>query len=599
MQRAIFIGAALVVAVLHLTSIPRTIWEYDESLFCMAVENYDPHNHFPPPPGYPLYIGTAKLLAPLFGNVPFRTLLALSAFTAVAGFVLLALAFRALTGSTRAGALGAFLFYTSPAMLLHAALPQSDSGALALLALSIWLCARCMSDGADTKWIAFAALACAVTVGWRPQFSIAVVPLFLTAVLLLRTWRERAIAVQWFAIACAAWLIGLVTAAGGAEMFWKWMSGQAAYFAQHDADISRTGRSTAQIVLRFLAHPWGPKWLAGPVLALAAVGCIDAVRRRLRIVLPVAVMTAVYYAFALRMMDPADGVRYALPAVLGVALFAAVGVDFLRRATKDVFVDWAVLALYAFGAYAYTGPLLRQRVRTDAPPYAAIQHLRRVAPRNAVILYDMPLKPHAQYLLRGFTRLKVDEGLLRFGHRTDIPIYELTDSATEAAEGKVFRWETPDAYTKLTRGHYGAVSVVPLPVTQRFLALQGISPPERTRTGSWRWIGARGVIALPDLGARAVRLTFEVPADYPMPANRATVAVDGGEAKTFEVAPRKKTIVELTLPPGRATLRVTPEKTFVPANVPGRLSRDRRTLSVMLTGVEQLGPAASARRPAA
>lgn len=597
MQRAIFLGAAIVVALLHLTSIPRTIWEYDESLFCMAVENYDPLNHFPPPPGYPIYIAVAKLAAPLFGYVPFRTLTGLSAFTAIAGFILLGFAFRKLIGDMRAGALGAFLFYTSPAMLLHATLPQSDSGALALLAASIWLCAKCLTEDVDTKWIAFAALACAITVGWRLQFAIAVVPLFAVTVLLLRSWRERFIAVQWFAIACAAWLIALIAATGSIEMFWKWMSGQAAYFAQHDADISRTGRSTAQIVLRFVSHPWGPKWLALPVLALAALGLFDAAKRRLRVALPVIAMSAVYFAFALAMMDPADGVRYALPALPGVAFLAALGIAFLRRVTKDVFVDWAVLALYAFGAYAYTGPLLRQRTQSDAPPFAAIEYLRGVAPRNAVILYDLPLKPHSQYLLRGFTRLKVDEGLLRFGHRTDVPLYELTDSATQAPDGKVFRWNTPDAYTKLTRGHYGAASVVPLPVTQRFLALEGISPPERTRTGSWRWVGARGIISLPDLGARSVRLTFEVPLDYPLASNRATIAADGGQSVVAEVTKGKQTVVDVALPPGRATLRITPAQTFVPANVPGRLSRDRRTLSIMLTGLEQ--QAARAAAPAA
>jgi hypothetical protein len=597
-QKVILAGAFLIVAALHLTSIPQTIWEYDESLFCMGVENYDPLNHFPPPPGYPIYMGVAKLVAPLAGFVPFRALVALSVFTAIAGFLLLILAFRLLTGSTRAGVLGAFLFYVSPTMLMHATLPQSDSGALALLALSMWLCARSIQEEADQKWLAFAALACAVTIGWRLQFAIAVVPLFLVTVLLLRTWRARFLAVQWFAIACAAWMIALIAACGGVDGFWLMMSGQAQYFAAHDADLSRTGRSTVQIVLRFISHPWGPKWLAAPLLALAALGLVDAVRRRTRVVLPVFVMSAVYLAFALAMMDPADGVRYALPALPGVALFAAIGIDFLRRLSREVVADWALVALYAFGAYAYTGPLLRQRASEPSPPYAAIQYLRSVAPRNAVILYDLPLKPHAQYLLRGYTRLRVDEGLLQYGHVTDRPLYELTDSATEAPEGKVFRWNTPDAYTKLTRGHYGAASVVPLPVTQRFRVLGGISPPERTRTGSWRWIGARGVISLPDLGARSVRLTLEVPNDYPLPSNRVRIDVTGGASVSGIVAPRGKTVIDVPLPPGRAELTITPEKTFVPAQVPGRLSRDRRTLSVMLTGLEQISPASGSRSAA-
>ncbi|HYC92076.1 MAG TPA: hypothetical protein VEO54_22880 [Thermoanaerobaculia bacterium] len=608
MQRVIFAGAVIVIALLHLSALPKTIWEYDESLFCMGVENYDPLNHFPPPPGYPIYMGVAKLVAPLAGYVPFRALVALSAFTAIAGFVLLAFGFRQLTGSTRAGALGAFLFYASPTMLLHATLPQSDSGALALLGLSMWLCALNVArasaredDGraeARPTLLAFMGVACAATIGWRLQFAIAVVPLFLTTTLLLRSWRERFVAVQWFAIACAVWLIALITACGGVDGFWKMMSGQAAYFAAHDADISRTGRSAAQIALRFISHPWGPKWLAAPVLFLAVLGLVDAARRRLRVVLPVVVMSAVYFGFALAMMDPADGVRYALPALPGIALLAAIGIDFLRRLSREMLVDWALLALYAFGAYAYTGPLLRQRANEPSPPYAAIQYLRSVAPRNAVILYDLPLKPHAQYLLRGYTRLRVDEGLLRFGHRTDRPLYELTDSATEAPQGKVFRWQTPDAYTKLTRGHYGAASVVPLPVTQRFLALGGISPPERTRTGSWRWIGAKGIIALPELGARSVRLTLEVPGDYPLPLNRVRIDVTGGASVGGIVSPGKKTVLDVPLPPGRAQLTITPEQTFVPANVPGRLSRDRRTLSVMLTGLEQLNPASVPRSAA-
>jgi hypothetical protein len=598
-QRAILIAAFAVIALVHLTSIPRTIWEYDESLFCMAVESYDPLRHFPPPPGYPIYIGVAQLVAPLAGHVPFRALVALSAFTALAGFVLLAVAFRAITGSMRAGAAGAFLFYASPAMLLHATLPQSDSGALALLALSIWLCARCLREPVETRWIVLAALACAVTVGWRLQFAIAVVPLLLTTLLLLRSWRQRIIGTLCFGLVCAAWLAVLITATGGVVGFWTWMTGQAAYFAAHDADLSRTGRSAAQIALRFVAHPWGPKWLAGPMLALAVLGAIDVIRRRLRIVVPVLVMSALYFAFALVMMDPADGVRYALPALPGVALLAAFGIEVLRRAVRrEIAIELLLLALYGLGAYAYTGPLLRQRTSSPSPPWAAIQYLRSVAPRNAVILYDLPLMPHAQYLLRGYTRVRVDQGLARYGHRFDIPLYELTDSATHSPRGRVFRWETPDAYTKLTRGHYGAVSVVPVPLARRFQATAGISPPERARTRSWRWVGGRGTIVLPDLGARAVRLTFEVPDDYPIPANGVRVEVAGGASAIATVRPGTRTTLELPLPPGRAELTIIPQRTFVPANVPGRLSRDRRTLSVMLTGVEQVFAGEAAGRAA-
>lgn len=559
-----------------------TIWEYDENLFAKGVERYEPLKHFPPPPGSPVFIGAAKLVAPLFPGDAFRTLIAMNAFLTIAGFALLVLAFRAITGSTRAGVLGAALFYVMPAMLVHVTLALADAGALALLALALWLGAR-----RSPLWFG---IACAATVGWRPQFAIAVVPLLFVTVALMRTWRERLTAIGSFGVACLAWLVPLMAFTGGVLGFWKWLSGQAAYFAEHDADISRSGRTIAQIGMRFVAHPWGPKGLAAPVLLLAVLGLVSAARRRLWHVLPVVAMTAVYLAFAMWMMDPADGARYALPAHPGIALLAILGIESLRGVSR---AGWVLVSAFAIGAYLYAAPLLRQRTAGPSPPVAAIRYLRSVAPRNALILYDLPLKPHAQFLLRDFMCMRVDEGLLRFGNRVDRPIFELTDSAVNGPGGKVFRWDTPDAYSKLTRNHYGAVSVLPMPTERRFLAVRGIWPPERKGTESWRWLGAQAAIVLPDLGADRVRLTFATPVESPLASNRVKVLVNGSTRAEVEVRRGSASVVELPLPGGAARLELVAAQTFVPAEVPGRLNRDRRKLSVMLTGLEQVRTAAS------
>ena len=228
---------AVAVVVLHLTSLPITIWEYDENLFSLGVERFEPLKHFPPPPGYPLFMGAAKVVAPLFDGDAFRTLIALNVFATMVGFGLLALAFRAIANDTRIGILAAALFYVMPAMLVHVTLALSDAGALALLALALWL-------GAQRSAFWFGVV-CAAAVGWRPQFAIAVVPLLLTQLAFLRTWRERLTALGSFGIACLGWLVPLIVFTGGVENFWLWLSGQAVYFAQHDADISRSGRTLA------------------------------------------------------------------------------------------------------------------------------------------------------------------------------------------------------------------------------------------------------------------------------------------------------------------------------------------------------------------
>jgi hypothetical protein len=578
------IAAVTVLLALHLSSVPATLWEYDESLFAHGVERYEPLLHHPPPPGAPIYTAVGKLFAVFTGD-PFRALVAVSILGLVAGFVLLALAIRALTDDLLTGIAGSFLYYASPVMLIHGTLPQSDTGGLALLALSIWMCARAIRIP-ETVPILAMAVACAATVGWRPQFAIAVVPLFLTATLLLRGGRARFVALQAFGVACLLWLVPLVVATGGPEGFWKWLSSQAAYFAAHDADLSRSGQSLPFIALRFIAHPWGPKWLSFALLALALVGAAAVLVPRFRgtkralILLPVAVMTVVYLAFGIAMMDPADAPRYGLPAEMGVAIAAAIGLVFLREKSGNAPIEWLPLAAWAAGSYIYTAPVLRQRTASPSPPVAAIAHLRKTVPPNGVILVDLALRPHADYMLRNFRTMRIDAGITRYGLDATTPLFIFADG--EAPNGTTFRWQSSDAYRKLTRNHFGAASVIVVKPEERFRAESGIHAPERTPDGkAWQWIGERGVLRLPDIGARRVRLTFDLPRDYPFPDNRVHVERDGVRVATAKVPGT----VEVDAAP---RLTLVPDRSFVPAELPGTLNRDRRRLSVMLTRVEQL-----------
>lgn len=557
--------AALVTAALHLSSIPRTIWEYDECFFALGVERFQPLLHHPPPPGVPLYIAFAKLPA-LFMD-PFHALVATSVLATVVGFIAWSYAFREILG--RAGSpppIAAVLLYTCPALLISGVLPQSDAGALALFGLAALACAR-----GNPYAIA---IACAATVGWRPQFAIAVVPMFAVAVLQLRTCRDRIVAVATFGVGCLAWLVPLVIATGGPASYWKWMSGQAAYYAAHDANLSRSGHSFAQIALRFVAHPWGPKWLSIPLLALAAAGATFVLLRRNAKVIPLAAGAIVYLAFAVATMDPADAVRYMIPALPFVALLVAIA--FARVPVVGVIVAVA----YALGSYWYAMPVLRARATSSSPPFIAAQWIRANVPRNAIVLYDLPLRPHADFLLREWKRMRIDEGMATYGGRADVPMVLYADGERAEAEGVTFRWPDTDAYRKLTRQHYGAVSVVQLPPSQRFRVINGVFAPERTRDGqSWRWIGARGTIEIPDLGASRVRIVLRAPPEYPLEENRVRIG-------SQSVIVRRNSSAEIVVPFGRR-ITFTPERNFVPAKVSAK-NRDRRTLSVMLVRVEQM-----------
>ncbi len=568
--------ALVAIAALHYWSVPRSIWEFDESLFAAAVERYAPLLHHPPPPGYPLYIAFAKIVA-LFTPDAFTALLVTSIVALAAGMLAFVLAFSAITDSPTAIAATALL-YASPSMLISGTLPQSDTGAMALLALAIWGCVR----AADHSTVpALCALLCALCIGWRLQLSIAVVPMFLAAVVMMRSWRDRAVAVSVFGLVCLAWFVPLMMAAGGPESYWNWLSGQARYYAQHDADLSRSGHSPGLIALRFTAHPWGPKWLSLPLLGVALLGI-----RRNRRLIPLACGALVYLAFALATMDPADAVRYALPSLPFIALLAATALVRVAGAWPST----ALVALYAAGSFWYAFPVLHARATSLSPPAAAARWIRANVPGNGVIFYDAPLWPHATYLLRGYKSMRIDAGVARYGSDASTPIVLLTDGELNRVRGVTYRWPDTDAYRKLTRRHYGAVSVFPSLPERRFKVLEGVFAPERTRDGqSWRWLGARAVIKIPRLAATHVRLVFRTPPEYPLDGNR--VRVNGKP-----VALGRNDTAEIVVPlPADRYLTLIPERTFVPARIAGANNRDRRTLSVMLTLVEaiDLRPAAA------
>lgn len=287
--------------------------------------------------------------------------------------------------------------------------------------------------------------------------------------------------------------------------------------------------------------------------------------------LPLFAGSLVYFAFALATMDPADAVRYAIPALPLVAFLAALA---LRK------IPWLAIA-YVAGAYFYAFPVLRARATSDAPPAAAARWIERNVPRNAAIFYDLALRPHADSLLRGWktTRTDVDPS---------IPVVIYADGERGDAPGVTFRWPDTDAYRKLTRQHYGAVSVIPLPATQRFRVIEGVFAPERLRDGtSWRWLSAHATLELPNLGATRVRLAFRTPPEYPLDGNR--VRVNGALVEL-----RRNATAEVIVP-FAPRIVIEPEHSFIPAQIRGANNRDKRTLSVMLTKVEQLDPRPAVR----
>jgi hypothetical protein len=566
---------------------PASPWEFDEPLFFQALHRYDPLAHHPPPPGYPLFVGAGKL-ARMVAPSDFEALRAIGLAGSAIAFWMLALAFRNLSGDAATGTTGAALFFFSPAMLVHAALPISEPGALALIATSLYFASR----SAPASFAVFAALA----VGWRIQFAIFVVPLFFVAVPLMERRRDRMVALVSFALVCLAWLMPLIVAVGGVEELVRFEAAQGRYFAAQDATEARSGWTPAMVATRFIAHPWGLKAASLPLLGLAAAGVLVALARR-RLPIALAAGGSAYFAFAVWAMDPADGVRYAIPAVLVVSFFAATGAV---AAARRVGLPVALLpALFAAGSLVYAGPLLHQRRTTASPPLRAIEHAHRSHAKGAVAIYDLPLWPHAVYFLSDFAPRRLDEAMAAYYDRPDVPLFILADGASNDEGAATFSWAPSDAYAKLTRNHYRVASVIPVPPERRFLPLYGVHDPERRVDGlAWRWLAQEAALRLPRGGDRRVRLRLGLPPDAPLEANDVTIAVDGSPTGTHPARRGEVTAIEVAVPPGAPVVSFTSRHAAVPAAVPGSLSRDRRRLSVQMYDLSIEAAAGGLERPA-
>src|ERR1041385_8050529 len=436
---------ALVVLITRVLTAPKTPWENDEFLFAEAVRKFDPLNYHPHPPGFPLFVLLGKAFNVLVDD-PWRALVIVNIIVAPIGFVALARAFRNWIDDADLAVAGALLYYFSASMLVHGTLALSDGVAIAFVCLVILSVSEgpVWAGGAATGIFASAAIGC------RPQLLVPLLPLLVIALWRMQTNKQRVTALIAFAFVSLMWFLPLVDAAGGVGNVIAYETKQAAYGASHDAAMSRGAKSAGEIVIRFLLHPWGSKYLTLPLILCVALGA-PAFARKWRPLLPLIVFTAVQLAFELFAMDPADGARYALPSMILFALIAALGFDVIRRNIHVRATPYIAAALFAAGAWAYVAPIVSTRAKIASPPVQAAQFAASHFGPNTIVLYDTALKPHAEYLFARFHPTPLEKGLHDFYDRPDVPLVQFVDGGSSIAEAHTFAWPASDAYGKLTR----------------------------------------------------------------------------------------------------------------------------------------------------
>lgn len=589
----------------HLASLPTTLEDIDSVNFALGVRRFDPAAHRPHPPGYPVYVALGKIATAVTratwpdgrpDRVEARALAGLSLVGALALVWLAALAFSALAPAgadrtarppiSRRAALTVLIFAACPLTWYLSARPMSDvpglaaaCAALACIALAWWrqhpaadgsrrLDAREMA--ASGRMIVQGALLAGFAVGFRTQTLWVTAPL-LVVVLLDRIGRGVMGALLGSAIAftagALAWGVPLVVASGGPGAYLAALGSQAGedFAGVEMLYLNPTPRVAAFALLRTFVWPWDSVPIAVAVLVLAAIGVVLLLVRERRTAVAMLAVVVPSLAFHLAFQDTVFA-RYALPVILPVAFLAATALDAAGRVGvvgAVALAGWSLsVGVPQFAAYAREGsPTARlfdhvaAAVAAGATPTLALhQSLQRPLeaetrpmgrqlaspPRREwleLVKYwtsggtgpvwfladpvrtDLALiDPQARQTVRPFTWNVAS--LSHFGgmRPADVSLVELSTPGWFAAEGWSLTPETAGMARLMGRGpHLGPITA---------------------------WVRRRAEGALVLLGGRNLGAAGG-------PAVRFTVALDGRDLDSWEVAPDPGFFVRtVALPPG-------------------------------------------------
>jgi 4-amino-4-deoxy-L-arabinose transferase-like glycosyltransferase len=182
----------------RILAMPRSLFEWDDYIFGLALHLYAPQADVPQAPFFPLFVYSARLVR-LFVREDVTALSAVSVVASVAALPLLWRTVGELFGTTshglaaRAVAVYAFL----PAVWFYAGTPITDTAGASICLLVFWLAIRAMNrPGARELLFAFAVFGAAC--GVRPQSLVpAVVPLVIA-------WYRSGIRLRLAALGAAA-----------------------------------------------------------------------------------------------------------------------------------------------------------------------------------------------------------------------------------------------------------------------------------------------------------------------------------------------------------------------------------------------------------
>ncbi len=362
-------------------ALSKTLWDWDEALFALALRDYDVSAYHPHPPGFPLFIGLAKL-------VPADGFPALQTITFVASlFVFPAMFFlaRALRASGPVAMAAGVLLAFFPNVWFYGGTALSDVPSMVLVVTACALLLR--------GQLLLGAIVLGFAAGFRPQNLLIGFAPFVVAFLQRRRAAMGAAVVTAGIVvvtyATAAWL------SGGWDVYRDVLAKHESYIRSTDSFLAPRHPGLVRVADDFFFRPFRAPAINVIVAVLAAIALLRRPPPGSNRWLLIAIFGP-FCVFAWMFLDFHSASRFSIAYMPMFAMLAALGIPERGRSILTA----AVVTLMI----VWTWPALRVVHTTDSPPVAAIETLRSFP---GTIYVDERLGAHAELLIPDRSRRTV------------------------------------------------------------------------------------------------------------------------------------------------------------------------------------------------
>ncbi|HVE73448.1 MAG TPA: hypothetical protein VNI54_18935 [Thermoanaerobaculia bacterium] len=508
------IALTAAIAASRLPALSLTLHDWDETLFALAVQEYDVKPHHPHPPGYPLFVFLGKI-ARLFTDSEFHALQAVATIASMLIFPAVFFLARELKFRTSyaiaAAATTAFL----PTLWYYGGTALSDVPALLLILVACALLLRGADSGhAYIAGALFTAAACSI----RPHLlMVAAVPAMVGA---LRLRRLKPIVAAWLLAlmgVCTAYLCAAYASSDPPFGYVKELGNIQRHISNTDSFRNPKRTPLDEFAPRVFLFPFGGGRTKFAVVVLAGIGLIDALARRRRGVAVVVAMFLPMAIFTWLMLDVTALTRYAVAYITMHAFLAVAGIEAIaqllpRKAALPVFV--VLVAAMTSQLIKWTWPALRLARTEPSPVVAAFDWIRANVPKQGPGVYvQLPLVYHAQYFIPDYTfHLIGDEKRLVDGDYAIGNVFMFEGDRTEHNDVRWFKRKRLQLW-EVTRPRFFEIGIVPM---HRIIRWQrGWYLLEGEGNDRWRWMGRESLAHLSPApyGAGELRMKLHAPVD--------------------------------------------------------------------------------------